>query len=332
MPTLPGMNTDVYFGDANEKLPDWRDTPISPRAEAEAVKELLGFDPDELWSEEGEGEKGEEETDEESEITKDLPIDHPFPSGASQENIDPNGLGEQIHQQDELEHITNKAMETKSTILLYLARHGDTDRNNPDPSKDRIRAWDDVPLNNEGRKEALNLEKFFSDKDIENPIHSSDLIRAEETAFAIARSKGLELVVDKSLRPWDVGKYSGAISSQAHPVLEGYVRNKPDERVPSGKDHMGESFNEFKDRFLSYLKELFRGQERSYKLDPDTKPLLLMSHFRNLKCCQAWINNGAPDDLSIDIELFLMWKDLPPGSLIVVEDVGDHVQARVLEQ
>lgn len=53
MPTLPGMQADVYFGSAdNETLPDWRAV-ASPEDENEdavqpGVLELLGFDPAEL--------------------------------------------------------------------------------------------------------------------------------------------------------------------------------------------------------------------------------------------------------------------------------------------
>lgn len=50
MPTLPGMNSDVYFGDVNTPLPNWRDRPDEDSGEDASPEEvahvsvLLGFD------------------------------------------------------------------------------------------------------------------------------------------------------------------------------------------------------------------------------------------------------------------------------------------------
>ena len=58
MSSLPGLNADVYFGDAEQPLPNWRteadqDTAEEPEDELDeerlaAVRSLLGFDPDGL--------------------------------------------------------------------------------------------------------------------------------------------------------------------------------------------------------------------------------------------------------------------------------------------
>lgn len=53
MATLPGMRADVYFGDAEKPLPDWRaelpedseDDDVLKPGEAKAVVAVLGFDP-----------------------------------------------------------------------------------------------------------------------------------------------------------------------------------------------------------------------------------------------------------------------------------------------
>lgn len=59
MATLPGMRADVYFGEPDAPLPDWRkappesdsDAPPTP-AERKALESMLGFDPAELEEEE----------------------------------------------------------------------------------------------------------------------------------------------------------------------------------------------------------------------------------------------------------------------------------------
>lgn len=54
MPSLPGMISDVFFGDAERPLPDWRASAAPPEGdeddtptpeEAKAVAAILGFDP-----------------------------------------------------------------------------------------------------------------------------------------------------------------------------------------------------------------------------------------------------------------------------------------------
>ena len=60
---------------------------------------------------------------------------------------------------------------------LHLFRHGETDWN----AIRRLQGHTDIPLNDEGRKQARGLQKYFA----ENPVdvlYSSDLKRAHETA------------------------------------------------------------------------------------------------------------------------------------------------------
>ncbi len=42
------FDQDVYYGDTEKPLPDWRTERIDPEQEREAVKRVLGFDPREL--------------------------------------------------------------------------------------------------------------------------------------------------------------------------------------------------------------------------------------------------------------------------------------------
>lgn len=57
---LPGSDTDVYFGDAEKPLPDWRaetkdeedsDDDVLTDEQRDAVNGVLGFDSAELFSE-----------------------------------------------------------------------------------------------------------------------------------------------------------------------------------------------------------------------------------------------------------------------------------------
>ena len=73
MASIPGLNGDVYFGDPEKPLPDWRaeigeededdDDDDTSEEQLAAVKAMLGFDPAELNDE---PEEPEEEDDDES--------------------------------------------------------------------------------------------------------------------------------------------------------------------------------------------------------------------------------------------------------------------------
>lgn len=65
MAAIPGLDADVYFGDAETPLPDWRSALLDDDSDEDdaspeqlaAVRGILGFDPAELWPEEVEEEE-----------------------------------------------------------------------------------------------------------------------------------------------------------------------------------------------------------------------------------------------------------------------------------
>jgi probable phosphoglycerate mutase len=87
---------------------------------------------------------------------------------------------------------------------ILLARHGETEWN-------RVGRWQghaDPPLNQTGRRQAAELADRLG-RDGISAVYSSDLARARETACAVARRLGLEVVEDRGLREIDVGSWSG---------------------------------------------------------------------------------------------------------------------------
>jgi probable phosphoglycerate mutase len=87
---------------------------------------------------------------------------------------------------------------------LILARHGETDWNRDG----RFQGHADPPLNDRGREQARSLADALADERLD-AIYSSDLLRAHETAIAVAVQKGLDVIVDSDLRERDVGEWSG---------------------------------------------------------------------------------------------------------------------------
>lgn len=74
---------------------------------------------------------------------------------------------------------------------FYLIRHGETEWN----SKGIYQGLTDIPLSEEGEKQALCLGKRFENPSIKlDAVYSSPLQRAIKTAESMANAKGLSVV------------------------------------------------------------------------------------------------------------------------------------------
>jgi broad specificity phosphatase PhoE len=99
---------------------------------------------------------------------------------------------------------------TRDTILtthLYLVRHGATDANEQDPpvlQGDGI----DLPLNANGRRQAVRTAELLSGLPIAR-VYSSPLLRALETARAIAAPHGLDVHTEADVREACIGEWEG---------------------------------------------------------------------------------------------------------------------------
>ena len=121
------------------------------------------------------------------------------------------------------------------TGVIYIVRHGATKLNNQtDLSVDRIRGWADVPLAEEGRKEAKSAGLKLKAKGVE-AIVASSLSRARETAEIIGKIVGVKPTTSDGLRPWNLGEFTGKSTKEVLPEMADYVHNKPDEAVPKGE-------------------------------------------------------------------------------------------------
>jgi len=87
---------------------------------------------------------------------------------------------------------------------VYLARHGESDWN----VERRWQGHADRPLTERGREQAARLAARLADVELD-AIYASDLRRAWETAEAVARSRGIEVVRLPELREVDVGSWCG---------------------------------------------------------------------------------------------------------------------------
>lgn len=87
---------------------------------------------------------------------------------------------------------------------IYLVRHGATEWNRTK----RAQGQADVPLNEQGRLQALHAGETFAPLEID-AVYSSDLSRAKDTAAAIAAPHHLQVATDARFREIDQGDWTG---------------------------------------------------------------------------------------------------------------------------
>lgn len=138
---------------------------------------------------------------------------------------------------------------------MHLVRHGSTPNNLARPQRLQGRGMD-VALADVGRREAVLLADYFADQGIDR-VFSSPLLRARETAEAIATPLELPVETVEQLIESDVG------------VWEGLYWNEVEERYPEAyRLYMedpgtnpylgGESFGDVQQRVLPVFEQLLQ--------------------------------------------------------------------------
>ena len=90
-------------------------------------------------------------------------------------------------------------------MKLYVTRHGLTEFN----QNDKICGSTDLPLSAEGLQQAEALAETCARYGDIQRIIASPLLRAQQTAQAVARKLGLPIQTDVRLREWDYGSFEG---------------------------------------------------------------------------------------------------------------------------
>ena len=138
---------------------------------------------------------------------------------------------------------------------LYLIRHGRTAWN----SVWRIQGHEDVPLDEEGQRQAGLLGRALKDVPL-RAVYASPLARAQETASAVAAPHGLPLRLDDRLMERNWGQYQGMRREQAallYAQAEELLRQDPANARPPG----GESYHELYGRTERALREIAAREE-----------------------------------------------------------------------
>jgi 2,3-bisphosphoglycerate-dependent phosphoglycerate mutase len=134
---------------------------------------------------------------------------------------------------------------------ILLIRHGETAWN----AKKRLQGHLDIPLNEEGERQAAALGRALRDESLD-AVFSSDLQRARQTAEAIARPRALQVRMDRGLRERCYGAFEGMLYgeiSQRYPAAyAAWQARDIDARFPEGV-HVAETLREFSHRVVSTI-------------------------------------------------------------------------------
>lgn len=135
-------------------------------------------------------------------------------------------------------------------LLALVARHGDTTLNESNCFRSRL----DPPLNKEGFADADKLAEVIRNKYEVYKITSSPMLRAVQTADAVADKLGLKVHQDRGLISWHLGFMGGRDRDEYQHLLDYYVDN-PKQKIPDG-----ESLDEFENRVQDFFDEALKAK------------------------------------------------------------------------
>ncbi len=168
---------------------------------------------------------------------------------------------------------------------LILVRHGHTPLNSHG-KEERLRAWLDIPLDQQGLQEAVDTAEKLAKYPVAS-IYSSDLKRARQTAEAIRKSTKAEVITTSDLRPWNLGVFGGQLLREIIPFLN-LLNENPAMAAPNG-----ESFHQFYERYERSLKDILAIAEETPGY------VVAVTHVRNLLAAKTILGNGNRDRVPV---------------------------------
>ncbi|RKY86636.1 hypothetical protein DRQ09_05880 [candidate division KSB1 bacterium] len=120
-------------------------------------------------------------------------------------------------------------------MVLFLVRHGETNWN----LQNRVQGVSDIPLNERGKVQVLNLAESLKNENIKI-VYTSHLKRALQTARIISKILSVEIRIEKNLMELNQGEIEGLTYSELHrkyPELVKLWRKDPVKaKMPGGED------------------------------------------------------------------------------------------------
>ena len=146
---------------------------------------------------------------------------------------------------------------------VYFMRHGETDWNR----QERLQGQQDVPLNETGRRQAIDAGKRFQREGLRfDRVIASTLCRAGETAALATGLPFVQIERDARIVEMSFGQYDGAPYTSLAPSIWDFFREPSKYPTPEGMERS----EDMERRFASFLDELAD--------DPREETVLIVTH------------------------------------------------------
>lgn len=179
-----------------------------------------------------------------------------------------------------------------AVTTLHLVRHGQSEWNLAGRLQGQV---SEVPLTRLGLEQAHAAARTLAGRTIA-AVHSSDLLRARQTAEVVAAALGLPVLLDAELREQGYGALEGLPSADVLAAAP-YDFADPDGRAPGGES-IREVYDRVGRRLASYARR-YEGCE-----------CVLVSHGDAIRVALAWADGRGPGDVP--------WRETPNGSVTTV--------------
>jgi probable phosphoglycerate mutase len=212
-------------------------------------------------------------------------------------------------------------------LKIILIRHGETAWN----AERRLQGHLDIPLNNEGERQAALLADALAHEPIDMLV-ASDLQRARQTAQAVADRRGLTVASEPALRERGYGGFEGLLYSEIEErfprEFAAWQARDVDAQLPPGRN-VGVSFRSFFDRATGAILAL--------AADHPGKTIALVAHGGVLECAYR-LARGLPLETPRDFKVYNAsinrFRFDPADRSLVLGSWGevDHLRPAVLDE
>jgi len=164
---------------------------------------------------------------------------------------------------------------------------------------ERMRGWLPIPLTTEGMENSRETAQMLGGTPEVAGIHSSDLVRAVQSAHEIGQALQMPISPTPALRDWNIGHYTGESVIQHLDTMHSFIDN-PHLAIPDG-----ESYNDFLGRVFPFLDSLVK--------DPGNH--IVVTHNRVMTLIRALASHGGQ---AINTELLKRKSPVEPSGALVV--------------
>lgn len=183
-----------------------------------------------------------------------------------------------------------------AVTTLHLVRHGQSEWNVVRRLQGQVA---DVPLTALGLEQARAAARTLAGAEIA-AVHSSDLLRARQTADVIASALDLPVELDAGLREQSYGTLEGRPTDDVLAAAP-YDFTDPDGRAPGGES-------------IRDVHERVGGRLAAYVRRYAGRACVLVSHGDAIRVALAWLDGRGPGDVP--------WRETPNGSVTTVRLPG----------